>query len=179
MCAELLAFLFAGMLFAPLSAYAAPPPDQSEETQENAPAVTDEDAAPDQTPAAPAKKKAEPEIPYNYVALRALNKVTAHAETLEGPVGGSLHFGNLEIVPLACWSAPADERPENAVLLDVREMKPDETPQRIFVGWMFSSSPSVSAMEHPVYDISALKCRYLPPKNEAPPKAQKPKPKKP
>ncbi|MGB2533926.1 MAG: DUF2155 domain-containing protein [Candidatus Puniceispirillum sp.] len=31
-------------------------------------------------------------------------------------------------------------------------------PKPVFAGWMFSSSPAVSAMEHPVYDITLLKC---------------------
>jgi hypothetical protein len=29
----------------------------------------------------------------------------------------------------------------------------------VFSGWMFSSSPAVSAMEHPVYDITLLSCK--------------------
>jgi hypothetical protein len=31
--------------------------------------------------------------------------------------------------------------------------------KRIFYGWMFSSSPSVSSLEHPIYDITALNCK--------------------
>ena len=32
-------------------------------------------------------------------------------------------------------------------------------PREVFAGWMFSSSPAVSAMEHPVYDITLLSCK--------------------
>ncbi|MBU3655480.1 MAG: DUF2155 domain-containing protein, partial [Alphaproteobacteria bacterium] len=29
----------------------------------------------------------------------------------------------------------------------------------LFSGWMFASSPAVSALEHPVYDIVVLDCK--------------------
>jgi hypothetical protein len=31
----------------------------------------------------------------------------------------------------------------------------------VFTGWMFASSPSVSAMEHPVYDVWVIDCRMV------------------
>jgi hypothetical protein len=29
---------------------------------------------------------------------------------------------------------------------------------RLFTGWMFASSPALSALEHPVYDLWVLDC---------------------
>lgn len=99
---------------------------------------------------------------YNAVVLQGLNKVTGHISTLEGAIDATLHFGNLEIVAHRCWKAPPDERPENAALLDISELKPGEQPRRIFLGWMFSSSPGLSGLEHPVYDITVLACETQP-----------------
>jgi hypothetical protein len=31
--------------------------------------------------------------------------------------------------------------------------------QRVFNGWMFASSPALSAMENPIYDIGVLDCK--------------------
>ena len=116
-------------------------------------------------PALAAKKSAKAEAPeeekpveYNTIVLQGLNKVTGHISKLEGPLGATLAFDNLEIVARRCWKAPPEERPENAALLDISEMKAGEQPQRIFLGWMFSSSPGISGLENPVYDITVLAC---------------------
>jgi hypothetical protein len=107
----------------------------------------------------------------NTATLQGLNKVTGHISTLAGPVGTEQRFGNLDIVVRRCWKAPPEERPENAALLDISELKPGEPPQRIFLGWMFSSSPGLSGLEHPVYDITVVSCDDV--------KEQEPAPKEP
>ncbi|MFW0777981.1 MAG: DUF2155 domain-containing protein [Rickettsiales bacterium] len=96
---------------------------------------------------------------YNHVVLQGLNKVTGHISKFDGELDTILHFGNLEIVPRRCWKAPPEERPENAALLEISETRQGEQPERIFMGWMFSSSPGLSGVEHAVYDITVLECR--------------------
>jgi hypothetical protein len=110
--------------------------------KETPPATDEEDTAP-----AP-----------NTVILQGLNKVTGHISKLEIPIGTSTRFGNLEIIARRCWKSSPDEQPENAALLEMSESKPGEAPQKIFLGWMFSSSPGLSGLEHPVYDITVLSC---------------------
>ena len=104
--------------------------------------------------------QATPDAPvdYNVVVLQGLNKVTGHISRFEGPVGASLRFGTLEIIARHCWKAPPEDQPENAALLDISELKPDEGAVGIFLGWMFSSSPGLSGLEHAVYDITVLSC---------------------
>ena len=101
---------------------------------------------------------------YNSITLQGLNKVTGHSVKLEAMVGTVMSFGNLEIVARRCWKSSPDERPENAALLQISELKPGEASRQIFLGWMFSSSPGLSGLEHPVYDITVLSCDA---KNEA------------
>lgn len=102
---------------------------------------------------------AQPMSSLSGIRLRVLDKVTARISVLEGPLGGVQNFGNLEIITRVCWKAPPTAQPDNAALLDIYERKAGASPQRIFTGWMFSSSPAISALEHPVYDITVLECR--------------------
>lgn len=92
------------------------------------------------------------------VELRGLNKVTARVSTIKGALTDQLSFGNLRITVKSCWSAPPGKRPEHAALLHVIENRPGEGPQAVFSGWMFASSPALSSLEHPVYDISVIAC---------------------
>ncbi|MGD9638442.1 MAG: DUF2155 domain-containing protein [Alphaproteobacteria bacterium] len=69
-----------------------------------------------------------------------------------------VHFGTLEIMAKACFKTPPEETPENSAFLKISERKPSEKPVKVFSGWMFSSSPALSAIEHSVYDIWVLKC---------------------
>lgn len=95
---------------------------------------------------------------YNTILLQGLNKVTGHTSRLESPVGVTARFGTLEIIARRCWKSAPEERPENAALLEISELKAGEPPERVFLGWMFSSSPGLSGLEHAVYDITVLSC---------------------
>ena len=55
-------------------------------------------------------------------------------------------------------SAPEDE-PENAAFIQIFETPPGEDTKRLFSGWMFSSSPALSELEHAVYDVTLLGCK--------------------
>ena len=57
------------------------------------------------------------------VELRALNKVTARASILKGPIITPLVFSTLQVRVKACWSAPEDKKPEHAALMEVIEQK--------------------------------------------------------
>jgi hypothetical protein len=123
--------------------------------------------------AAEAPPEEETRTDYPIVVLQGLNKVTGHISRFEGPVGSVLRFGSLEITARRCWKAPPEERPENAALLEISELKPDEETAQIFMGWMFSSSPGLSGLEHAVYDITVLSCEE---KTEAAAEKEKEKP---
>ena len=92
--------------------------------------------------------------------MQALDKITARISTLSVPVGESRQFGTLEVTVRRCAFHPPEETPENAALVVIRDLGHDSTvaPAEVFSGWMFSSSPAISALEHPVYDITLLAC---------------------
>jgi hypothetical protein len=91
--------------------------------------------------------------------LQCLDKVTGRVQEVEVPVGRTVNFGSLRITAEACRKAPPIEAPEAASFLEIDEVKPDEAAVRRFSGWMFASSPALSAMEHPVYDVWVLDCK--------------------
>lgn len=90
--------------------------------------------------------------------LQGLDKVTARISRLRAPLDQPVTFGSLEIVARTCKKSPPEEAPEAAAFLEVRDVKPNVPAKNVFTGWMFASSPGVSAMEHPVYDIWVVDC---------------------
>jgi hypothetical protein len=96
--------------------------------------------------------------PYPVAVLRGLDKVTARISTIEVPVGHAARFGTLEITVRTCDKRPPEEQPESAAFLDIWEIRQEQPAAHLFRGWMFASSPALSAMEHPVYDVWVLDC---------------------
>ena len=97
--------------------------------------------------------------PYDIAVLQGMDKVTARVSTIEVPVGEVVKFGALEIIARNCDKRPPEETPESAAFLDIWEVHQGEAAVSLFRGWMFASSPALSAMEHPVYDVWVLDCR--------------------
>ena len=92
------------------------------------------------------------------VVLQGLDKVTARISTVTAPVGQTVSFGTLKISPRTCQEHPPTLAPESAAFLEIDDQPPDESPNRVFTGWMFASSPGLNALEHPVYDVWVLSC---------------------
>jgi len=92
--------------------------------------------------------------------LQTLDKITARISTIDVPIGVTTRFGTLELYVHACNFRPPDQPPDHAALIEIRSVdyggKVTEMP--IFMGWMFASSPAISGLEHPVYDITVLSC---------------------
>lgn len=93
------------------------------------------------------------------VVLQGLDKITARTSTFEVPVGSTDMFGTLEITVHHCEKTPPEEPPENKAFLEIVDLRPDREPVTVFTGWMFSSSPALNALEHPVYDVWVKSCK--------------------
>ena len=96
--------------------------------------------------------------------IRGLDKVTGHASDYTLTLGRATRIGTLEVTARACSKNPPEERPEVRVYVDVFDHPPareEGAAERVdlFHGWLFASSPGLSAVEHPVYDIWAVDCR--------------------
>ncbi len=91
--------------------------------------------------------------------IQGLDKVAARVSRFEAPVGSAAHFGKLLVMVRDCERSAPEDRPENAAFVELYEERPGEAKGRLFAGWMFSSSPALSALEHPVYDVTLLECK--------------------
>jgi hypothetical protein len=90
--------------------------------------------------------------------LQGLDKVTARILTFEAPIDKSVVFGSLRVRVRTCVKKPPEEPPESAAFLEITDERPGDAVKRIYSGWMFASSPGLSAMEHPVYDVWVVDC---------------------
>ena len=111
----------------------------------------------------PAVGMARPTIEHGIAVLQGLDKVTARIDVLEVPINHEIRFGSLAIRARACYETPPTEPPESAAFLEIDDLGPtpdtSETRETAFTGWMFASTPGISALEHPVYDVWVIDCR--------------------
>ena len=105
-----------------------------------------------------ASEEPEPPTDYDTAVLQGLKKVSAETSSFEAPIDMPTTFGTLTIIVKKCVKSKPEEQPENSALILIQDHKKDEKPTTVFSGWMFSSSPAISALEHPVYDITMLGC---------------------
>ena len=95
--------------------------------------------------------------------LQGLDKTTARISKFDAPIGQAVRFGTLVITVRACIKHPPEEEPESAAFLQIDEVRQGErnsvVSQQVFSGWMFASSPALSALENPIYDVGVLDCK--------------------
>ncbi len=97
-------------------------------------------------------------FPGDKVLMQGLDKVTARISSFEISLEEEVSFGTLRIRLRACDRSPPEEPPESKAFLEIVDVRPDDTPVTAFSGWMFASSPALSALEHPVYDVWIKEC---------------------
>ena len=115
----------------------------------------------------PEVKKEEPaaaepklEVEGKGAVLQGLDKVTARISTLEADIGKTVTFGSLAITVRRCQRSRPDQKLERAAFLEIDNTDPStKEKKRVFSGWMFSSNPAISALEHPVYDVWVKDCK--------------------
>ena len=91
----------------------------------------------------------------SFASLSVLNKITANVDNLDIKLKENFEYGELRIYPINCYLSSPEEKPETAIYLNVYHNTKDE---KIFSGWMLKSLPSISAIEHPIYDIWVNDC---------------------
>jgi hypothetical protein len=120
--------------------------------------------------------QAAPTEPYRVVVLQGLDKVTARVAKVLAQLGQETRFGSLAITPRACLVAPPIDPPEAAAYLEIKDVdtsRGGDGEQMVFQGWMMASTPGLSTLEHPVYDVWVIGCEEPEP---APPPAAGPSP---
>lgn len=97
---------------------------------------------------------------YRVAVLRGVDKITGRVGLYEVALDEATRFGTLYITARSCQKTPPEETPESAAFLEIDEVKPGVTAKRWFNGWMFASSPALSPLQHPVYDVWVVDCKY-------------------
>ncbi|NBV05745.1 MAG: DUF2155 domain-containing protein [Proteobacteria bacterium] len=109
--------------------------------------------------------KVDPSRFSSIAVIQALNKITAKTSLIEVKVGNTIKLGKLTVTVHKCWQSSLEQKPESKVLLEIFDEnsknhdQENQNKSRIFYGWMFSSSPSISALEHPIYDVTLVACK--------------------
>ncbi len=125
------------------------------------------------SPARPANAnlRAIPDGPGRRVAeLQGLDKITARTQRFYAPVGETTRFGTLAISVADCLVNVPEAPPESVAYLTIVDNKPGQAAEKLFAGWMFASTPSLSALDHGVYDVRVLACRMA--QGSAPPSSR-------
>ena len=89
------------------------------------------------------------------VTLKILNKITANVEQIEIKLKENYEYDYLEIYAIDCFLSDKYEKTEKAVYLNIYNREINE---KIFNGWMLKTLPSISSLEHPIYDIWIEDC---------------------
>ena len=96
-------------------------------------------------------------IEKKYASFKLLNKTTNKVSTKDILVSSKITWETLNIEVLYCGSTPPTEIPEDYVLIDVHDTI-NNVNTNIYKGWMISSSPDVTPLENPIYDLWLLDC---------------------
>ncbi len=88
--------------------------------------------------------------------LRELDKMTGQTRTFDLAVGETREVERLRIELEACRSPEGNDTHGTMAFLKVWDSR--DRQDEIFSGWMFAESPSLSAFDHPRYDLWVISC---------------------
>ena len=95
----------------------------------------------------------------NFTDIKILDKISSKNFLLKLKNGEDTKYKDLLIKSMKCKNSEFDDNPEITAYIQVKDLT-DENNNEVFVfnGWMFSSSPSITPFDHPVYDVWLVKC---------------------
>ena len=94
-----------------------------------------------------------------FTDIKILDKISSKNTLLKIKNGDLIKFKDLSIKSLKCKNSEFDDNPEITAYIQVRDLT-NKNNDEVFVfnGWMFSSSPSITPFDHPVYDVWLVRC---------------------
>ena len=94
-----------------------------------------------------------------YTDIKILDKISSKNSLLKLKNGDLVTFKDLSIKSLKCKNSEFDDNPEITAYIQVTDLNNSNNDEVfVFNGWMFSSSPSITPFDHPVYDIWLVNC---------------------
>jgi hypothetical protein len=95
----------------------------------------------------------------SFTDLKILDKISSKNTLVKLKNGELITFKDLSIKSLKCKNSEFDDNPEITAYVQVKDLTDDNNNEVfVFNGWMFSSSPSITPFDHPVYDVWLIKC---------------------
>jgi hypothetical protein len=115
-------------------------------------------AAPEDTPPPTVSKESIPGDYRRFGAFNIIDKSIGKVEKIWVGLDQPHAYHHITMRMLACW-APSElkGKPDHKALVEIYETI-NRSQKRIFYGWMFSQSPSLSALEHDRYDVTIANC---------------------
>ena len=95
----------------------------------------------------------------NNTNIKVLDKISSKNTLVKLENGVEIKHKDLLIKSIKCKNSEFDDNPEITAYLQVKDLN-NKNKDDVFVfnGWMFSSSPSITPFDHPVYDIWLVSC---------------------
>ena len=102
---------------------------------------------------------AKDDVEETFTDLKILDKISSKNTLIKLRNGELNTFKDLSIKSLKCKNSEFDDDPEITAYIQVKDLTDDNNNEVfVFNGWMFSSSPSITPFDHPVYDVWLIKC---------------------
>ena len=92
-----------------------------------------------------------------YAQFRLLDKISNKLIDKTIPVNNTDEIETLSVEVYACFKEPPTEISEDYVLVDIIDNFQGLN-KNVYRGWMISSSPEVTPLEHPIYDLWLVGC---------------------
>ena len=94
-----------------------------------------------------------------FTDIKILDKISSKNILLKLKNKEDMIYKDLLIKSMKCKNSEFDDNPEITAYIQVSDLtNKDKNNVFVFNGWMFSSSPSITPFDHPVYDIWLVKC---------------------
>ena len=94
-----------------------------------------------------------------FTDLKILDKISSKNTLIQLKNGEMVKFKDLSIKSFKCKNSEFDDNPEIKAYIQVRDLNNNNNNEVfVFNGWMFSSSPSLTPFDHPVYDVWLINC---------------------
>ena len=103
--------------------------------------------------------KAENKLEGDYTNIKILDKISSKNTLIKLKNGEDLRYKDLSIKSMKCTNSEFDDNPEITAYIQVKDLTNNNKDDVfVFNGWIFSSSPSITPFDHPVYDIWLVNC---------------------
>ena len=99
------------------------------------------------------------ELEGKYTSIKILDKISSKNTLIKLKNGTETKHKDLLLKSFKCKNSEFDDNPEITAYIQAKDLTvKSKDGVFIFNGWMFSSSPSITPFDHPVYDVWLVGC---------------------